>query len=352
MDVAPGLVVRRIVALGWLLVAAALGAVQVATVTAVTGDPQIARDGRPLSRRVEPGFGIEPFDAIRTDGSASLEISFDQTSGLDAVVRVNPLSHLTVEVPAGADAPFRVIGLIAGSVDLVVYALPQGRAIRVRSSVGVVHVRGARFSVTLAADGAMLVCADEGLVEVRGPRGATLYARRGEVVESDVDSLRNLRFDGDRPDEFRRDWLDRRAQRIADPASGIARSLGRRYLAARDAFAAAYADVMAHRDTIDEWIDAAERGVPVPTPPDDEPRLLESLERAHASMIDLEPLYAILDSLAVGPGDEAFAVDMDATHTVADVVRMAANDRRLMGARFATVRHTLKLSVASQGVAP
>ncbi len=355
MDFASGPVVRRIVALGWLLVIAALGAAEPATVAMVTGHPRIVRDGRPLARRVEPGFGLENFDAIRTDGRTTLELTFDRPPGLDVVARVEPLSHLSIEVPASFGEPVGVIRLIAGSVEVSVRDLPEGWAFQVRSSAAVVHARGSRFSVTLAADGTMLVLAEAGVVEVRGPRGPTLYSRRGEAVEIDVDAdhPRNLRFDAEPPAGFRRAWLDRRAELAAARASELTRLRGQAYLAARDAFTAAYADVMGHRDTIDEWLDAAERGVACTGRPGDEDhRLYESLGRAHASMADFEPLYAILDSLAPDLGGDAAAIQIDHAHTAADLIRMAANDRRLMDARFATVRHILKLSVASAEAAP
>ncbi len=328
-------------------VAAPLGAREVATVTFVEGRPHLVRDGRPLLRRVEPGFGVESFDAIRTGEGETLELLFDRPPDFDLLVRVAARSHVSIHLTApGAQSP-GVLGLIAGSIAVSVRGLPRDSSLEVHSSAGTVRVRGTVFAVTLSPDGAMLVTAEAGVVEVRGPGGPTLYARRGEAVEIDVyaGGVRTLRFDGEAPQELQRGWLERRAAWTAEHRAQVVRLRGQSYRAARDGFTAAYAELMGHRERIDELMDAAERGLSVTgSRADEDSRLLEALVRVEAWMRELEPLYAVFDSLASHPGDEAPEVEIDEGYSAADLLQLVANDRRLMTERFATVRHVLKVS--------
>ncbi|MFW5717726.1 MAG: FecR domain-containing protein [Spirochaetota bacterium] len=335
-----------ILALAVLAAGPPLPADEVATVTYVDGYPEVVRDAKPLVGDVDFGFRLESFDAIRTDEASSLAISIDAETGIDADVTVEPETHFYLDLSAMRSEQSAALELVGGTLSVIARRLAGDSSLQVRTIAATMGVRGTTFSVETGPAGELLVWADEGLVEVTNVAGRTLFASPGEAVEIDESQhvFRTLRYHRSRLAEFRREWRTQRTERMLERIPHLVRFSGRRYLAARERFVAAYGELIARRDVIDEWIDEQRRGVrPEPDSLPDAADLARVVARARATMAAFEPLLHRIGRLEPLLGEHVVGVEVRPGTTAADLIRSVNNDRRVMIERVRTVRHVLKL---------
>lgn len=343
-----------LVAIGGMLVGLGAPGVtdEVGTVTYVEGYPELVRDAKPIYEDLDLGFRVENFDAISTDSRSAVEITFDETTGIDATLTVEPYTDFSLELTSLRSEQTGTVELLAGSVSVTARALTGTSRFQIRTPAAVMGVRGTVFSVTDAPGGEFLVSTDEGLVEVTNPDGRTLFAVPGEAVEIDEEStlFRNVRYDRAQVAAFRAGWREERLERFIENAPRVLSFHGRAYLRARDEFIDAYGRLMQHRDVIDIWIDESERGVR-PRAADLRQRreLVAAVLRVRAAMFRYEPIVARLDRMAPYVADSAATVEITPGTSAADLYRTVANDRRVMAERRAEVRRVLKLYADRNG---
>lgn len=327
---------RTLTLVACLAVAGIVPADEVATVAYVEGYPRLVRNGKPIYEEIDFGFRVESFDAFATDSRSVLELAFDPQTGIDATVAAESETRFTVEVSRLRSAAIASVDLIAGSVSVVARSLADGARFQIRTATAAMGVRGTDFSVTGAPGGELLVVTEEGLVEVSSEEGRTLFASPGEAVEIDDESalFRTVRYDRDDLQTFRSEWRRRRAALFAERADEVVRYSGRRYLEARERFIEAYAELMSHRDVLDEWMDESRRGVrPRVGDPRERGELAAAIAGARAATRQLEPIAARLEQIAPVVRDLA-----------PELHRLVVDDRRAMDERIATVRYALKLA--------
>lgn len=336
--------------------AAGLAADEVGTVSYVEGFPTIVREGTDVYEEIDFGFRIENFDVVRTDERSALEIEFDPATGIDASVSVEPDTQFAVELSSLRTEQTGAIELLAGSVSVTARRLTGRSRFEIRTPAAIMGVRGTVFDVTGAPGGELLVTTGEGLVEVTDPNGRSLFASPGEAVEVDEESslFRTVRYDRAQLAAFRQEWREQRLERFIENAPRILSFYGRRYLRAREAFVAAYADLMSHRDLIDEWIDEARRGVRPRAGSLRERRdFVSTVRSVRLAMFRLEPVLARLDQIEPYVREFLATVEIEPGVTAADLYRTVNDDRRLMRARVAEVRRVLKLfALRNEGETP
>ncbi|MFW5744118.1 MAG: FecR family protein [Spirochaetota bacterium] len=336
--------------------AAGIVADEVGTVSYVEGFPEIVREGTDVHEEIDFGFRIENFDVVRTDERSSLEIDFDPETGIDASVGVEPDTHFAVELSSLRTEQTGAIELIAGSVSVTARRLTGRSRFEIRTPAAIMGVRGTVFDVTGAPGGELLVTTEEGLVEVTDQDGRSLFASPGEAVEVDEESalLRTVRYDREQIAAFRQQWRAERLERFIENAPRILSFYGRRYLRAREDFVSAYADLMSHRDLVDEWIDEARRGVrPRAGSLRERREFVAALRNVRLAMFRLEPVMARLDQMAPFVREFVATVEIEPGVTAADLYGTVNDDRRLMRRRVAEVRRVLKLfSLRNGGETP
>ena len=328
-----------------LLALASPAAADGATVAAAGGSVRLVRDGKVRYDAIGSGFRLESFDLIRTNAGSSVEIDLDPRAGIDVTVLVDADTALMFGLSSsGGDQP-GAIELIAGAVEVTSRGPSGSSEFRILTSSATIAVRETSFAVTTASDGAILVAARTGIVEVTLPDGRTLDARPGMAVEVDrlAGLFRSVRIADERYRAFRGEWLDRRNSALVSDASSALQGWQQEYRTARDAFEKAYSVLMEHRALIDEWVEAAWRGVRLgdvtalergnmSTEWDD---VSDALNPARIAAFRFETAVASLERLS--PYVDRVAVE------IAELYRGIANDRQVMEARLATVRHALKL---------
>jgi hypothetical protein len=182
---------------------------------------------------------------------------------------------------------------------------------------------------------------------VTSEEGRTLFASPGEAVEIDDESslFRSVRYDRDALQDFRSDWIARRAELFASRADEVFRFYGRRYLDARDRFVDVYAELMSHRDVLDEWMDDSRRGVrPRVGDLRDRRELVAAIVRVRAALRQLEPTIARLEQIEPFVRGIAPEAELRPGVMASDLYRMVANDRRATEEQIAMVRYALKLA--------
>ncbi|MFW5742805.1 MAG: FecR family protein [Spirochaetota bacterium] len=345
---------RRAIIWFLLVAAAAAGFADdgVGTVSYVEGFPEIVREGTDVYEEIDFGFRIENFDVVRTDERSALEIDFDPATGVDASVSVEPDTHFAVELSSLRTEQTGAIELIAGSVSVTARRLTGRSRFEIRTPAAIMGVRGTVFDVSGAPGGELLVTTEEGLVEVTDPTGRSLFASPGEAVEVDEASslFRSVRYERAQLAAFRREWRAERLERFIDNAPRILSFHGRRYLSAREDFVTAYADLMSHRDLIDEWTEEARRGVrPRARSLRERRELVAALRSVRIALFRLEPVMARLDAMAPYVREFVSTVEIEPGVTGAELYRTVNNDRRLMRERVAEVRRVLKLFALRNG---
>jgi hypothetical protein len=328
---------------------------RVAEVSYVEGYPEVVRDGQELFDTVDFGFAIENFDLVRTSDNSTLDIRIDPNTGIDATLVVEPQTQLYLDISSLRREQTGTVQMVTGAIQVTARRLTGQSRLDILCGTAAMGVRGTVFSVTTAVGGELLICADEGEVEVSTESGELASAVPGEAVEVDAEGgVRRLLYAGARQ-VFRNAWLREREEAFLRRAPELLAYHGRLYLEARELFVDRYAELMSHRSILDRWVDENRRGIlpALAARLESRERLLDPLLRMRAVMVVFERHAAALTRMAPYVASIAAEVEIRPGISGAQLLVMVENDARITDERRATIRQGLKLyALRNDGVAP
>ena len=216
-----------------------------ARVVFVEGSARVHRDGRELLDPADFGMPMESYDLLSTGPEGLLEMTVGTGDAPQPRIMLQGASTGVI-LRRSDGAVFR---LLSGS------ARVEG-ALRLEIPGANAEIRGGRYTVDRSFTGSVLVTTAEGPVELCLPEGERQFADRSRaVLLSAQGELRSLTIPGEGIDTARR---RRRFDEIRDFQSAPVRHLEEafaRYFTRREAFAAAYEELMGLRDVFDLWIE-------------------------------------------------------------------------------------------------
>jgi len=216
----------------------------------------VLRNATQLSDKdIDIGTALQNFDTIKTGAATSMEITIHAKTGIDAVLTVQPSTSLTLDITSLKSSQSGAINLLAGTLDLKVKKMIGSNQLSVKTSSANMGVRGTQFQVSYSVSGDILVSTVEGRVECQVEDGKVLFSAPGDVVQGSFDGQWNSApVSVAKLADFRKKWFTQRIDAFRANPGKATRLFALMYLRFNTAFVAAYGELMANRDLIQQWI--------------------------------------------------------------------------------------------------
>ncbi len=303
---------------------------------------------------VEIGMEIQNLDLLKTGKTGYAEMALDNPQS--ATIKLSPGTTFYLEQAAVGKSKRTSVGAITGSIAVKVQKLGAGQQVQVASESALMGVRGTTFEVSLSPSGDLLVTCEEGEVVCREESGAEVSAVPGTVVAQPAgEDFQPVPVAVSELGRFRQDWYAERLQVLkANPLKAI-RFYALRYVALRERFNRAYAELAGQRQVLQKWFDEDRRGqiggnMEILR---EKRRIIRNLlelrkvlfvfERVHFRLAELEEYYR------QGYGEGTLEGNLTSRAFFQGLDR----DRSLLERRMAEVRYVTKLYARrNQGVFP
>jgi len=285
----------------------------VGAVSFMTGTVQVTRNNK--TDKLSIGSPLENFDRITVAKGSSAEIKIDKKTGIDATIKLQSGTILSLDISALKTQQKGGIELITGSVETKVQKMTNGNALDIRTGAATMGVRGTTFQVTAAPGGEILLSTDEGRVECKTNSGKLLYSEPGSVVQSTGDEqFSNLPVALKSLNDFRKKWFSEKLEAFKANPTRALKQYAARYVSLHDKFYNSYKELLTHRDTVTKWIREEQAGTTASTVEQlkEKKALIGPLFRLRANLVLLEKVYYRLLDI------EELVQGSDLSQTIAD----------------------------------
>ncbi|MFW6387698.1 MAG: FecR family protein [bacterium] len=194
------------------------------------------------------GVPVSPGEVLETAEDGNAEVVFDRTDG--SVVQIGPSTAYSVNSDGTPERRRNTVDLFYGRMSL---ESGDGSAdLRVRNGSSVAGVRGTKFEVATAADGAVLVHVESGEVDVENGGNREVGSPGQSVEISPSGSLTGLTLTENQRDGFVDQWINLRNEAFRGNPSFFLRGYANRLEEEYRGFANAARDLLQYKDDLEE----------------------------------------------------------------------------------------------------
>jgi hypothetical protein len=316
----------------------------VGTITYVSGEVTVTRDGQALTAgQVRIGKPVEDYDLIRTGGRGLMELTVKTPRNESIQLKVRKNTAFTVEMGklsnGKSSATFQMMsGTLACKVDRL-----SGSEVHIKTKTAAMGVRGTDFEVTTTPTEDLLVTCDEGEVVCRRDNGEEESVKPGNVIEflADEGKFNNLPVTRAELEKYREAWFVKRIEVFRAVAPKVVKGLSAAFDRSYNALVKSYNTLKRSGRIIDKWKreDRSGRIGSLRELLREKKQIIGALFRIKISLFAFEHVYYRLLELETYV-DEGFGADDPA---VKKFYRDLAGKKRTIEAMLADVTYIFKL---------